>query len=230
MQHASHSNCSTILQGHPNLPPAVQRGQHRGPVELRREDHAHQLPGVPSSPPGVLFFAKNKNPDYPSLDGQYVSADIHQQTRGTISSRLNSLAKDLWLWYMERSILLKAQHLAGVLSTIAGDKSRVMKDQSDWKLSSSVPSDEPEAWTTGGGSTCQQTDSPAAGWRTDLKAMAMDAFTLHCAELRAYANPPWNPIGRVLADSPTASRACPGGTGVDGTGMVPSATGDAGES
>ena len=55
--------------------------------------------------------------------------------------------------------------------------------------------------------------------------MAMDAFTLHWAELRAYANPPWNLIGRVLADSPTASRACPGGTSVEGTGMVPSATG-----
>ena len=39
---------------------------------------------------------------------------------------------------MERSILLKAQHLAGVLSTIAGDKSRVMKDQSDWKLCPAV--------------------------------------------------------------------------------------------
>ena len=55
--------------------------------------------------------------------------------------------------------------------------------------------------------------------------MAMDAFTLHWAEFRAYANPPWNLIGRVLADSPTASRACPGGTSVEGTGMVPSATG-----
>ena len=57
---------------------------------------------------------------------------------GTISPQLNSLAKKLWLWCMERSVLLKAQHLAGVLNTIAYDESRVMKDRSDWKLCPAV--------------------------------------------------------------------------------------------
>ena len=52
-----------------------------------------------------------------------------------------------------------------------------------------------------------------------------DAFTLDWAELRAYANPDWQGPGR---DSLTASRACSGGTSVEGTGLVPSATGDVG--
>jgi hypothetical protein len=38
-------------------------------------------------------------------------------------------------------------------------------------------------------------------WRPDPMAMAMDAFTLDWAELRAYANPPWNLIGRVLTQT-----------------------------
>jgi hypothetical protein len=39
---------------------------------------------------------------------------------------------------MERTILLKAQHLAGVLNTIADDDSLVMKNWSDWKLCPAV--------------------------------------------------------------------------------------------
>ena len=38
-------------------------------------------------------------------------------------------------------------------------------------------------------------------WRPDLMAMATDTFTLDWAELRAYANPPWNLIGGVLAQT-----------------------------
>jgi hypothetical protein len=38
-------------------------------------------------------------------------------------------------------------------------------------------------------------------WRPDPMAMATDTFTLDWAELRAYANPPWNLIGRVLAQT-----------------------------
>ena len=53
---------------------------------------------------------------------------------GTVSPQLNQLARDLWLWCMNRNITLKAVHLAGKLNVIADEESRSMKDRADWKL------------------------------------------------------------------------------------------------
>ena len=38
-----------------------------------------------------------------------------------------------------------------------------------------------------------------ASWRPDPEAMAVDAFTLDWTQFKGYANPPWNLVGRVLA-------------------------------
>ena len=38
-------------------------------------------------------------------------------------------------------------------------------------------------------------------WRPDTEAMATDAFTLDWVNMEAYANPPWNIVGRVLAQT-----------------------------
>ena len=44
------------------------------------------------------------------------------------------------------------------------------------------------------------TQLPAfVSWRPDPEAMATDAFTLDWKVMRAYANPPWSLVGRVLA-------------------------------
>ena len=83
----------------------------------------------------VKCFAKDKTNLTIHLKMDSMSALTYiNKLGGTISPQLNSLAKELWLWCMERSILLRAQHLAGVLNTIADDESRVMKDLSDWQL------------------------------------------------------------------------------------------------
>ena len=107
----------------------MQWSPHRETMDPRRENHVHQLPGTPGSFSGseMFFQGQNNSQDTPE-DGQYVSTDIlYQQTRRNNIPQLKSLAKELQLWCMERSILLKAQHLAGVLSTTADDKSKVMK-------------------------------------------------------------------------------------------------------
>ena len=36
-------------------------------------------------------------------------------------------------------------------------------------------------------------------WRPDPEAMAMDAFMISWTGMKAYANPPWSVVGRVLA-------------------------------
>jgi len=54
----------------------------------------------------------------------YSTAVVYINRRGKASPRLSLLTKDLWLWCMERKILLQAQHLLGVLNKIADEESR----------------------------------------------------------------------------------------------------------
>ena len=122
---------------------------------------------------------------------------------GTVSPTLNQLTKDLWLWCLARNITLEATHLAGIRNITADQESRVMKDRSDWMLCPEIFSKINQA--TGpldvdlfaSRLTYQLPDY--VSWRPDPEAMATDAFTLNWAEFRGYANPPWNLIGRTLA-------------------------------
>ena len=154
----------------------------------------------------VQCFAKNKTNVTVHLKMDSMSALTYiNKLGGTIPPQLNSLAKEMWLWCMERSILLKAQHLAGVLNTIADDESRVMKDRSDWMLCPEVfhqinqKLGPLEVDLFASRLTCQLQDY--VSWTPYPLAFATDAFTLNWAELRAFASPPWNLIGRVLAQT-----------------------------
>ena len=57
---------------------------------------------------------------------------------GTVSPKLNTIVRELWLWCMNWDITLVVEHLPGVLNTIADEESRVMRDQSDWMLNPMV--------------------------------------------------------------------------------------------
>ena len=57
---------------------------------------------------------------------------------GTVSPTLSHLEKTMWLWCMERNISLKAQHLPGVMNSIADRESRAWSDRSEWKLSPKI--------------------------------------------------------------------------------------------
>ena len=117
--------------------------------------------------------------------------------------RLNSIVRDLWLWCMNRDITLTAEHLPGVLNTIANEESRVMKDRSDWRLDPEVFHQIQERWGP------LEVDMFASrlttqlerffSWRPDPEAEAQDAFSQDWTSLRGkgYANPPWNLVGRV---------------------------------
>ena len=154
----------------------------------------------------VKCFANDKTNLNIHLKMDSVSALMYiSRLGGTISPQLNNLAKELWLWCMERSILLKAQHLAGVLNTITDDKSRVMKYLMGWKLCPAVFQQIGQRLRTlevdlfASRLTCQLRQF--VSWRPDLMAIATDAFTLNWAELKAYAYPLWNLIGWVLAQT-----------------------------
>ena len=182
----------------------------------------------------IKCYAKNKTNLTIILKMDSMSALTYINKRGgTISPRLNQLAKDLWLWCMGRYILLKAQHLPGVYNTTADNESRVMKDRSDWKLLPAVfhrinrrlgPL-EVDLFA----SRLTHHLPNYASWRPDPTAVATDAFTMNWAQMRGYANPPLEPCREGTGPgAPTTGRACTSGASVEGPGLVPSTPGDAG--
>ena len=74
---------------------------------------------------------------------------------GTASKELVALAKDLWMWCLERNIHIQAQYLPGIMNSIADWESRVMKDRSDWQLDlHTILQDQSSLWPTRSGPVC----------------------------------------------------------------------------
>ena len=140
-------------------------------MDPRGESHIHQLPGTLGSLGSSEMFCQGQKNLTTHLKMDSMSALTYiNKLGGNISPQLNNLAKELWLWCMERSILLKAQHLAGVLNTIADDESREMKDWMDWKLHvpRSLPANQSEARPSGDRPVFQQVDLPTeAVWQLE---------------------------------------------------------------
>ena len=57
---------------------------------------------------------------------------------GTVSAQATTMARELWMWCLQRDILLTAQHLPGVENVRADTESRVMRDRSDSMLNPRV--------------------------------------------------------------------------------------------
>ncbi len=154
------------------------------------------------------------------MDNTTAVAYVNNQG-GTVSRELVRLSKDLWTWYLQRNISIKAQHLPRHLNKVADSESRTMLDQSDWKLNSRVFQQIHQLWglmEVDLFASRLTTQCPAFfSWRPDPYAAATDAFLQVWTGLKAYANPPWNLVGRVAAQAQAQDPA-----------LVPNSTGDAG--
>jgi len=64
-------------------------------------------------------------------------------TSSTVSSQLTGLAKELWMWGLDKDISLTAQHIPGVSNTIADMESRTVRDEIRLDAPSSNFSDYP---------------------------------------------------------------------------------------
>ena len=117
---------------------------------------------------------------------------------------LLQMTKALWLWCMERNISIHAQHLPGVLNTIADRELRTWSDNSKWKLSPAVfhrINLHLGALSTDlFASRLSAQLTTFVSWKPDPSAIATDAFTMDWSTMQGklYANPTWNMIGRVL--------------------------------
>ena len=141
-------------------------------------------------------------PDDPPQDGQHVSIDVHQQARGNdLPTAILPSERAMALVHGEehspQSVApsRRAQH----------HSSRVMKDRSDWMLCPAIFHQinqrlGPLEMDLFASRLTHQLPAYVS-WRPDPMAVTTDAFTKNWAEFRAYANPPWNLIGRVLAQT-----------------------------
>ena len=71
------------------------------------------------------------------LDNQTAAAYLNNVGR-TVSAQCTMTVKRMWMWCLERGMLLSAEYLPGRDNTVANSKSREMKDRSDWRLDNSV--------------------------------------------------------------------------------------------
>ena len=124
---------------------------------------------------------------------------------GTVSPKLVTLARDLWMWCLERNIHIIAQHLPGKLNQEADAESRSWRDRTDWKLNTVLFKKidrcmgplEIDLFASRLTRQCPAYYS----WRPDPYAAATDAFLQDWSDKRGFANPPWCLIGRVLSQA-----------------------------
>ena len=165
------------------------------------------------------------------LDNQTAVAYVNH-LGGTVSLQLVKLAKILWLWALRRGIMLSAQHIPGVSNQVADAESRVTVDRLDWKLSVAVFQKINAVWGP------LEVDLFATrlstqpdrffSWRPDPLAEATDAFQQDWGPLKAYANPPWCLMGRVLKQVKAEVKAQQARwPSLEGPTMVSSSSGDA---
>ena len=112
---------------------------------------------------------------------------------GTHSASLTQLAKTVCLWCMERKISLVAEHIPGLMNTVADKESRRQADRWDWKLCPAIFQRINLIW---GPLTLDLFASRTTtqlerffSWRLDPLAAETDAF---CQQWvwRTFANPP----------------------------------------
>ncbi|XP_048259405.1 uncharacterized protein LOC125384396 [Haliotis rufescens] len=121
---------------------------------------------------------------------------------GTKSHVLDTIAKEIWDFCLQRKITLEAQYLPGKENIIADWESRHFADSSEWLLNRKVFNQ------------CNQRLGPHlidlfasrlshqlekyVSWRPDPQATYIDAFRLEWKGARGYAFPPFSMIGRCL--------------------------------
>ena len=121
---------------------------------------------------------------------------------GTHSKVLSDLALQTWTWYIQRSITICAEHNPGVDNVGADRESRKQLGLAEWKLNQWLFSRINAKWGP------LEVDLFAArhnhqlqryfSYGPDLETEAVDALAQNWRNLKPYAFPPFNLLGRCL--------------------------------
>ena len=153
---------------------------------------------------------------------------------GTVSPKLNTIVRELWLWCMNWDINLIAEHLPGVLNSIADQESWVMRDRSDWMLNPRIFNKIQQKWGQ------LEVDMFASrlttqlkrffSWRPDTEAEALDAPQSELGQPtgKGLCQPFLEPNRQGAEQSTiTSGHNGPSGSSMEEPAMVPHPTGHA---
>lgn len=113
---------------------ALCRGSDRRPVVQAGENSPHKLSELLAATLAVKTFLKNhENKRVLLLLDNQTAVAYKNNLGGTVSTNAAKLV-ELWMWCLQRDILLTAQYLPGKENVRADTESRVMRDRCDWML------------------------------------------------------------------------------------------------
>ena len=168
-------------------------------MEPRGEQATHQLSGTPGSLPGSEVFCERQNQcDNPPQDGQYVSVDVHQQPGGDDLPTAEPPSQGAM------AVVHGEEHPPQSPAPSRCIEHHCRRRVSGHEMPKNISLDRQETGPSGAGSVCQQVDTPAAMICQLETGSGSDCYRCIHAELgrvQSICQPPWNLIGRVLAQT-----------------------------
>ena len=86
----------------------------------------------------LKFFSKVRNSHIRIQSDRTTAVHYINNLGGVQSMNCHSLAKEIWLWALDKNIHLSAEHLSGSKNTVADGASRVFDLNTEWKLAGNV--------------------------------------------------------------------------------------------
>ena len=121
---------------------------------------------------------------------------------GSQSPLLNTLAKEIWNWCIERDIWVSAVHIAGKLNTSADNKSLNFSDKHEWSLSRvyflEIFSTFPELNIDLFASRLNNQLDTYCSWKPDPGCTHVDAFSINWSNFNFFAFPPFSLIPKCV--------------------------------
>ena len=121
---------------------------------------------------------------------------------GSKSRSCNKIAREIWVWCMNRKIWLSSAHIPGVKNTIADRCSRVFKDHTEWMLDPKLFNKINALWgpleVDIFASRLNKQLPRYVAWKPDPHAEFIDVFSINIKDIFFYAFPPFSVIARVL--------------------------------
>lgn len=121
---------------------------------------------------------------------------------GSKSTQLNTLAKAMWTWCINKNIWVSAVHIAGKLDTSADNKFRNFSDKHEWSLSKEyfpeILSVYLELNIDLFASRLNNQLDVYYSWKPDPECTYVDAFSIDWSNFNFFAFPPFSLIPRCV--------------------------------
>lgn len=160
----------------------------------------------------VQTRAKDKQDCHIQIQSDNTSAEEGINRQGSTHSKsCNSLAREIWLWAMQRNLWLSAAHCPRIHNTQANQASWVFNDNTEWMLNRTLFSELCKSFgTTVIDLFASHLNSQLlqyCSWQPDPGATVFDSFTTDWGQFTLiYCFPPVSLVGRTLHK---VRRECP---------------------